>query len=102
MAYRPNPGNNRYVIRKSRREDRCQYDIMKIDPDDECLDTYHIIVTTKDGQREYVCTCPAYKAFCKHIHWVKLFTKQEERDPTILGVRHYPKEGTWEYERNEQ
>lgn len=99
--YRPNPGNNRYVIRKSRREDRCQYDIHKLDPDGDHLDSYYVIVTTKDGEREYTCSCPAYKAFCKHIHWLKYFIHQQERDATIIGGRHFPKDGTWTWERNE-
>lgn len=99
MSYRPNPGNNKYTVQKSRREDRCQYDINKFDPDDDHLDSYYIIVTTKDGQREYICSCPAYKALCKHIHWTKHYVRQVEKDPTILRGRYFPKDGTWTYDK---
>jgi len=98
--YRPNPGNNKYLIRKDARPDIIQWNCFKFDPDDEHLETYHVIETLNKGTIEYTCTCPAYKALCKHIHWVKYLRQKIKHDPHITGGRFFPKEGTWTYERN--
>lgn len=100
MASRPNPGNAKYTIERADGLDikgnkQIRYNVYKLDADDEHVNTYNIIVTIKDGQREYNCSCPAYKALCKHVHWAKKLWADEQKDPAIIGVMHYPKDGTW-------
>lgn len=95
---KPNPGNNVYLIRLDRRPDVVQYNVFKLDRDGECEQTYTVLQTIKAGQLEYICGCPAYKALCKHIHWVKFLRQKMLKDTSIVGGRHFPKEGTWEFE----
>lgn len=99
---RPNPGNNVYLIRLDRRPDITQWNIFKLDRDWECIDTYQVLQTTKAGQLEYICSCPAYKALCKHISWVKYLRQKMLHNTSITGGRHFPKEGTWEFETEAQ
>ncbi len=99
---KPNPGNNVYLIRLDRRPDIVQWNVFKLDRDGEHIDSYHVIQTEKAGHQEYTCTCPAYKPFCKHISWVKFLRQKMLRDTSIVGGRHFPKEGTWQYETEAQ
>lgn len=99
---KPNPGNNVYLIRLDKRPDIIQWNVFKLDRDGEHVDSYKVIQTEKAGQREYTCTCPSYKPFCKHVHWVKFLRQKMMNNTAIVGGRHFPKEGTWEFETEAQ
>ena len=99
---RPNPGNNVYLIRLDKRPDITQWNVFKLDRDGEHENTYQVIQVERAGEMEFTCTCPSYKPFCKHISWVKFLRQKTatNKDAAIVGGRYFPKEGTWQFERD--
>src|SRR5262245_34599704 len=68
------------------------YSVAKLDADLELVAEYMVHVERhkyKDDERVFVCTCPSYKAICKHVHWVKAFRRRQESSAEPLSCAYF-------------
>lgn len=94
-----------YAVRKSSLPNASggqTWDVIKIDDDMNMSAAYRVVEVRKGELTDYHCSCPAYKALCKHIHWVKSLKLAINRDERIIGGKFNPADHSWQFERNQE
>lgn len=82
------------------------WSVSKLNSEDLECESFYNVVEDPGGRREWVCSCPAYKPYCKHIFMVKAYrlalTKSITKGNPIISGIYDPSDSSWQMTTSNQ